>query len=136
MDENVKLFRDSNLVIDQEPVAEPIRATVTLVFLELNLAKISTENQTSWVSLDDLDYDTGYLEVYTGPLQENFIQMQTNERKKTKSIIESLLKKQIELEQNIEKYETRLNRVESLYNNLRNSKLGKIQIAIWERRGK
>lgn len=136
VDENVKLFRDSNLVIDQEPVAEPIRATVTLVFLELNLAKISTENQTSWVSLDDLDYDTGYLEVYTGPLQENFIQMQTNERKKTKSIIESLLKKQIELEQNIEKYETRLNRVESLYNNLRNSKLGKIQIAIWERRGK
>lgn len=136
LDENVKLFRDSNLVIDQEPVAETIRATVTLVFLELNLAKLSTENQTSWVSLDELDYDTSSLEIYKGPLQENFIQMQTNERKKTKSIIESLLKKQIELERDVEKYETRINRVENLYNNLKNSKLGKIQVAIWERRRK
>ena len=136
VDESVKLYRDSNLVIDQEPVAEKMKATVTLVFLELNIAKLSTENQTSWVNLDDLDYDTSHLDIKNSHLQENFIQMQTNERKKTKSIIESLLKRQIELEKNIDKYETRLNRVENLYNNLRNSKLGKIQVAIWERRGK
>jgi len=136
VDESVKLYRDSNLVIDQEPVAETMKATVTLVFLELNIAKLSTENQTSWVNLDDLDYDTSHLDIKNSHLQENFIQMQTNERKKTKSIIESLLKRQIELEKNIDKYETRLNRVENLYNNLRNSKLGKIQVAIWERRGK
>ncbi|MBF0752840.1 hypothetical protein E4T89_01040 [Jeotgalicoccus nanhaiensis] len=136
VDESVKLYRDSNLVIDQEPVAETMKATVTLVFLELNIAKLSTENQTSWVNLDDLDYDTSHLDIENSHLQENFIQMQTNERKKTKSIIESLLKRQIELEKNIDKYETRLNRVENLYNNLRNSKLGKIQVAIWERRGK
>ena len=136
LDESVQLFRDSNLVIDQEPVVETIKATVSLVFPELNLAKLFTENQTSWVNLDELDYDTSHLIINNGPLQENFIQLQTNERKKTKSIIESLLKRQIELEKNIDKYETRLNRVEKLYNNLRNSKLGKIQIAIWERRGK
>lgn len=136
LDENVQLFRDSNLIIDQEPVAETMKATVTLVFLELKIAKLSTENQTSWVNLDDLDYDISHLDIKNSHLQENFIQMQTNERKKTKSIIESLLKRQIELEKNIEKYETRLNRVENLYNNLRNSKLGKIQVAIWERRGK
>lgn len=136
VDESVKLYRDSNLVIDQEPVAEKMKAIVTLVFLELNIAKLSTENQTSWVNLDDLDYDTSHLDIKNSHLQENFIQMQTNERKKTKSIIESLLKRQIELEKNIDKYETRLNRVENLYNNLRNSKLGKIQVAIWERRGK
>ena len=136
LDESVHLFRDPNLVIDQEPVVETIKATVSLVFPELNLAKLFTENQTSWVNLDELDYDTSHLIINNGPLQENFIQLQTNERKKTKSIIESLLKRQIELEKNIDKYETRLNRVEKLYNNLRNSKLGKIQIAIWERRGK
>lgn len=136
IDESVRLYRDSNLVIDQEPIAETMKATVTLVFPELNLAKLSTGNQTSWVNLDELDYSTSHLEKYSGPLQENFIQLQTNERKKTKSIIESLLKRQIELEKNIEKYETRIDRVEHLYNNLRNSKLGKIQIAIWERRGK
>ena len=136
LDESVQLFRDSNLVIEQEPVVETIKATVSLVFPELNLAKLFTENQTSWVNLDELDYDTSHLIINNGPLQENFIQLQTNERKKTKSIIESLLKRQIELEKNIDKYETRLNRVEKLYNNLRNSKLGKIQIAIWERRGK
>jgi len=136
LDDSVQLYRDSNLVIDQKPVAETMKATVTLVFPELNLAKLSTGNQTSWVNLDELDYSTSHLEKYSGPLQENFIQLQTNERKKTKSIIESLLKRQIELEKNIEKYETRIDRVEHLYNNLRNSKLGKIQIAIWERRGK
>ena len=136
LDENVQLYRDSNLVIDQESVSEAIKATVTLVFPQLNLAKLSTENQTSWVNLDELEYDASHLNVKTAQLQENFIQMQTNERKKTKSIIESLLKRQIELEKNIDKYETRLNRVENLYNNLRNSKLGKIQVAIWERRGK
>ena len=136
LDESVQLFRDSNLVIDQEPVVQTIQATVSLVFPELNLAKLFTENQTSWVNLDKLDYDTSHLIINNSPLQENFIQLQTNERKKTKSIIESLLKRQIELEKNIDKYETRLNRVEKLYNNLRNSKLGKIQIAIWERRGK
>lgn len=136
IDESVKLYRDSNLVIDQEPVAETMKAIVTLVFIELNVAKLSAENQTSWVNLDDLDYDISHLDIKNSHLQENFIQMQTNERKKTKSIIESLLKRQIELENNIEKYETRLNRVENLYNNLRNSKLGKIQVAIWERRGK
>ena len=136
LDENVQLYRDSNLVIDQESVGEAIKATVTLVFPQLNLAKLSTENQTSWVNLDELEYDASHLNVKTAQLQENFIQMQTNERKKTKSIIESLLKRQIELEKNIDKYEGRLNRVENLYNNLRNSKLGKIQVAIWERRGK
>lgn len=136
LDENVPLYRDSNLVIDQESVGEAIKATVTLVFPQLNLAKLSTENQTSWVNLDELEYDASHLNVKTAQLQENFIQMQTNERKKTKSIIESLLKRQIELEKNIDKYEARLNRVENLYNNLRNSKLGKIQVAIWERRGK
>lgn len=136
LDENVQLYRDSNLVIDQESVGEAIKATVTLVFPQLNLAKLSTENQTSWVNLDELEYDASHLNVKTAQLQENFIQMQTNERKKTKSIIESLLKRQIELEKNIDKYEARLNRVENLYNNLRNSKLGKIQVAIWERRGK
>lgn len=136
LDENVQLYRDSNLVIDQESVGEAIKATVTLVFPQLNLAKLSTENQTSWVNLDELEYDASHLNVKTAQLQENFIQMQTKERKKTKSIIESLLKRQIELEKNIDKYEARLNRVENLYNNLRNSKLGKIQVAIWERRGK
>lgn len=136
LDESVQLFRDSNLVINQEPVADTIKATVSLVFPQLNLAKLFTENQTSWVNLDELDYDTSHLIINNGPLQENFIQLQTNERKKTKSIIESLLKRQIELEKNIDKYEMRLNRVEKLYNNLRNSKLGKIQIAIWERRRK
>jgi len=136
LDESVQLYRDSNLVIDQESVSEAIKATVTLVFPQLNLAKLSTENQTSWVNLDELEYDASHLNVKTAQLQENFIQMQTNERKKTKSIIESLLKRQIELEKNIDKYEARLNRVENLYNNLRNSKLGKIQVAIWERRGK
>ena len=136
LDKNVQLYRDSNLVIDQEHVDETIKATVTLVFPQLNLAKLATENQTSWVNLDELEYDTSHLNVKTAQLQENFIQMQNNERKKTKSIIESLLKRQIELEKNIDKYESRLNRVENLYNNLRNSKLGKIQVAIWERRGK
>src|SRR5699024_9235666 len=58
LDESVQLFRDSNLVIDQEPVVETIKATVSLVFPELNLAKLFTENQTSWVNLDELDYDT------------------------------------------------------------------------------
>src|SRR5699024_10349246 len=122
LDENVQLYRDSNLVIDQESVGEAIKAIVTLVFPQLNLAKLSTENQTSWVNLDELEYDASHLNVKTAQLQENFIQMQTNERKKTKSIIESLLKRQIELEKNIDKYEARLNRVENLYNNLRNSK--------------
>src|SRR5699024_3905441 len=75
VDESVKLYRDSNLVIDQEPVAEKMKATVTLVFLELNIAKLSTENQTSWVNLDDLDYDTSHLDIKNSHLQENFIQM-------------------------------------------------------------
>lgn len=136
IDETVSIYRDSNLVIDQESVSTELRATVTLVFPELNIAKIETENQTSWVKLTEISYSTRNLERVTDTLYEDFTQMQVNERKKTKSIIEALLKRQIELEQDIDKYEKRLDRVKDLYSNLKNSKLGKIQVAIWARRGK
>lgn len=136
LDESVTLYRDSNMVIDQEPVEDTMKATVTLVFPELNIVKLVSENQTSWADLNELPYSGDHLERKNDQLQENFVQMQINERKKTKSIIEALLKRQIELETKADQYENRLERVEDLYNNLKNSKLGKIQVAIWGRRGR
>ncbi len=136
INEDVMLYRDSNMVINQEPLEESMRATVSLVYPELDIVKLVSENQTSWAKLSDLEYSTDHLEKKSDLLQENFVQMQINERKKTKSIIESLLKRQIELENTADQAVNRLERVENLYNNLKNSKLGKIQVAIWERRGK
>ena len=120
INEDVMLYRDSNMVINQEPLEESMRATVSLVYPELDIVKLVSENQTSWAKLSDLEYSTDHLEKKSDLLQENFVQMQINERKKTKSIIESLLKRQIELENTADQAVNRLERVENLYNNLKN----------------
>src|SRR5699024_12039553 len=128
INEDVMLYRDSNMVINQEPLEESMRATVSLVYPELDIVKLVSENQTSWAKLSDLEYSTDHLEKKSDLLQENFVQMQIKDRKRTKSIIESLLKRQIELENTADQAVNRLERVENLYNKLKNSNIGKIHV--------
>lgn len=135
IDDDVALYKDSNFVIDVEKRPADKVYLANLLFPTLDLLKVRKGRLQYWLKLSDTtleipveveshdDYDVRVKEVLR------------IERNKTKPIIESLLKAQIDYERQIHAYEEqveRLTRIEKSYRNLKSSKLGRIQVKIWE----
>jgi hypothetical protein len=127
-------FRDSNFSVELPPREEDFEAEITLYFPDLGLVKLQYNNRVFWMHDTDIDFDFTPYNAYIAEAKEDVHQYYTEERQKVKSIIEALLKKQIQLEREADRAKTRLHRIETLYKNLRESKLGRIQVELWKRR--
>ncbi|MXQ50933.1 hypothetical protein GQ671_06580 [Salinicoccus hispanicus] len=127
-------FRDSNFAIELPVREEDFEAKIVLYFPDLKLIKLQHGSLVSWMHEADVDYDFSQVGDEPPVVQEDVHQYYTDERQKVKAIIDGLLRRQIRLEQDADNAKARLQRIETLYKNLRESKLGKIQVKLWERR--
>ncbi|ULG72683.1 hypothetical protein [Macrococcus brunensis] len=114
---------------------------VQSVFPRLKRARIKQNAVAGWVSTDDL---VGF-ETVT-PTEQDFSEqaiiahhkdmIYVNEQATVKNIMMKLLNENIALEKKLLKQKELTKKVTKRYANLRNSKLGKLQLVIWERRSK
>lgn len=135
IEEDVPLFKDSNFIIDvNKRHADPIYYA-QFVFPTLDLLKVRKGRLQYWLKLSDTDVDIPKVDNNENDYDEHVKEVLRLERNKTKPIIESLLKAQIDYERQIKNYEVqidRLQRIEKNYRNLKASKLGRIQVKLWE----
>lgn len=135
LDERVKLYKDSNFIIDVDTWPSGNEFITKLVFPTLDLLKVQRGRLQYWLKLSDTGLsvpDDIPNESTTDDIVEEVLKA---ERNKTKPIIENLLKAQLDYERQLQSYEQqveRLHRIEKSYNNLKNSKLGRIQVRVWE----
>lgn len=131
---DVKRYKDSNFDVALPERKEDFEAVLTLYFPERNLAKLEKRGWAFWMEASDLEYDFAGVHAESSTIEEDVHHYYNEERKKAKSVLEGLLRRQLQLEKEVERTKSRLIRVEALYRNLKNSKLGRIQVKIWERR--
>ncbi|TDM12397.1 hypothetical protein [Macrococcus lamae] len=104
----------------------------------LNMVRISQHKYSGWV-------DQSILAPISFPLDETVLSVDdikrdhlvrtlVGERKKEEAIIKKLLNENISLRQRLVRAEQKKNRINELYNNLKNSKLGRLQVAFWEKK--
>lgn len=111
------------------------------IFPILKRAKIKQDMIVGWVSFDDLESMQLY-EVKTDLPTIEQIQQQhveyiyINEQQKVKLVLKKLLNENIALEKKINRQRELNQRILKRLENLRNSKLGKLQLLIWEKRSK
>ncbi|MBY8908334.1 hypothetical protein K6L05_00860 [Salinicoccus roseus] len=127
-------YRDSNFSVQLPPKEEDFEARVIQVFPGLNIAKLKHGKSEFWMRTQEMEKDLKETGLVIPPLTEDAHQHYIGERQKTKAIIDALLRRQIQLEKEADNAKKRLKRIETLYNNLKSSKLGKIQVKVWERR--
>lgn len=149
IDSDIKLYNESGMkhLIEEETIDDV--AVLVDYFSKLNIARINIENKRYWVELDTLEIENiptlsknkiTLQEVLYGHIVSSFQQVET----KSKTVIKQLLNENRELIRIIEDYNNsdtsqsskKYKQLESKYNNLKNSKLGKIQIAYWNYRNK
>lgn len=149
IDSDIKLYNESGMkhLIEEETIDDV--AVLVDYFSKLNIARINIENKRYWVELDSLKIENiptlsknkiTLQEVLYGHIVSSFQQVET----KSKTVIKQLLNENRELIRIIEDYNNsdtsqsskKYKQLESKYNNLKNSKLGKIQIAYWNYRNK
>lgn len=130
---------DETLTINQLNPDEEV--TVQGFFPKLNRVKIKQNLVTGWIDLDDFDAIT-LPDIKPHDTSDRFIQEQhkeyiyINEQIKVKRILTKLINENIALEKKIDKQRMLNLRILKRLENLRNSKLGKIQLLIWEKRNK
>ncbi|MCE4955685.1 hypothetical protein [Macrococcoides caseolyticum] len=115
--------------------------TVMLVYPSLNLVRFQHKNKYYYVKaenligfdIDSIEYIKPKIDVTTS-LISNLLGLFDEERETSRSIMQKLINENISLTKEIYKLEDRKARVEELYQNLSNSKLGRIQRQIWKRR--
>ncbi|WP_414054038.1 hypothetical protein ACMGE6_00315 [Macrococcus equi] len=118
---------------------EPI--TIMMVFPELDLVRFQHFNKYYYTKVEHIhgfnitsvEFHKPNLDVNTS-LINNLLGLFDEERETSRSIMQKLINENISLTEQIYKSEERKERVEQLYNNLANSKLGRIQRQIWKRR--
>ncbi len=118
---------------------EPI--TIVLAFPTLGLVRFNHRNKYYYtkaefihgLDINLLEFTKPILDSNTG-LINNLLGLFDEERETSRSIIQKLINENIALTEQIYKAEERKARLEELYNNLSNSKLGRIQRQIWKRR--
>lgn len=135
IEEDVPLFKDSNFIIDVNKRHADSIYYAQLVFPTLDLLKVRKGRLQYWLKLSDTDVDIPKVDNNENDYDEHVKEVLRLERNKTKPIIESLLKAQIDYERQIKNYEVqidRLQRIEKNYRNLKASKLGRIQVKLWE----
>ncbi|TDM03829.1 hypothetical protein [Macrococcus carouselicus] len=110
-------------------------------FPRLKRAKIKQGPVTGWVKTEDLtDFD--YNETAEQDFSQQHILQQhieiryANEQTEIKTIMMKLLNENIALEKKLLKQRELTKKVTQRYANLRNSKLGKMQLLIWDKRAK
>lgn len=135
IDEQIALFKDSNFIIDVEKRPSDPIYQANLIFPTLDLLKVRKGRLQYWLKLSDTDLEVPEETNQGSDVDARVKEALRIERNKTKPIIESLLKAQLDYERQMRAYEEkveRLNRIEKSYRNLRTSKLGRIQVKIWE----
>lgn len=118
---------------------EPI--TIVLAFPALHLVRFHHRNKYYYTKAEFIHgFDITSIE-FTKPILDtnsslinNLLGLFDEERETSRSIIQKLINENIALTEQIYKAEERKARLEELYNNLSNSKLGRIQRQIWKRR--
>ncbi|WZE73738.1 hypothetical protein QA538_03815 [Macrococcus sp. CCM 2573] len=141
--QNIDIYATSKLdeliSIEQFDLSQEVH--VQAVFPNLKRAQIRQNEITGWVSTEALE-DINLSQEYRHNLDEHFIIQQHNEYKyideqaKVKMILSKLLNENINLEKKLKKQRDISRRVLNRYANLRNSKLGKMQLFIWNKRSK
>ncbi|MCG1009961.1 hypothetical protein J4760_08010 [Salinicoccus sp. ID82-1] len=131
---DARRFRDSNFAVELPVREEDFEAQIVLYFPDLKLVKLQHGSLVSWMDESDVDYDFSQLGADNPVIEEDAHQYYVDERQKTKAIIDGLLRRQIRLEQDADNAKARLQRIETLYKNLKQSKLGSLQVKLWERR--
>ncbi|QYA40728.1 hypothetical protein KYI09_03685 [Macrococcoides caseolyticum] len=140
--QNIDIYATSKLdelIAEQLDLSQEVH--VQAVFPNLKRAKIRQNEITGWVSTEALE-DINLSQEYRHNLDEHFIIQQHNEYKyideqaKVKMILSKLLNENINLEKKLKKQRDISRRVLNRYANLRNSKLGKMQLFIWNKRSK
>lgn len=135
IDENVKLYKDSNFIIEADKWPNDNEFLTKLVFPTLNVLKVQRGRLQYWLRLSDTSLSVPPAAADDTSVDEIIKEALKTERSKTKPIIENLLKAQLDYERQLQSYEQkveRLHRIEKSYNNLKNSKLGRIQVKVWE----
>lgn len=111
------------------------------IFPNLKRAKIKQDMIVGWVKFEDLEHMKSHEEKMILPtfqqIQQQHIEyIYINEQKKVKLVLKKLLNENIALEKKINRQRELNQRIVKRLENLRNSKLGKLQLLIWERRSK
>lgn len=141
--QNIDIYATSKLdeLISVKQLDLSQEVQVQAVFPNLKRAKIRQNEITGWVSTEVLE-DINLSPERRHSLDEHFIIQQHNEYKyideqaKVKMILSKLLNENINLEKKLKKQRDISRRVLNRYANLRNSKLGKMQLFIWNKRSK
>lgn len=129
--------RDETLDI-QFDAEQPVRALE--IFPHHHIVKIKQGALTAWVdkeALQKLDFHAAEKKWTTEEMMiEHIVQTYMTERKNHQTIIKKMVNESMSLRNQVVKLSQRKARTEQLYENLKQSKLGKIQVAIWERRAR
>lgn len=141
--QNIDIYATSKLddIIGAEQLDLSQEVKVQAVFPNLKRAKIRQNEITGWVSTEVLE-DINLSHENQNSLDEHYIIQQhneykyINEKEKIKMIISKLLNENISLEKKLKKQRDVSKRILKRYANLRNSKLGKLQLLIWNKRSK
>lgn len=118
---------------------EPI--SIVLVYPTLDIVRFKHKNKYYYTKVEHIhgfditkmDFKKPQLDANSS-LINNLLGLFDEERETSRSIMQKLINENIALTEQVYKAEERKARVELLYNNLSNSKLGRIQRQIWKRR--
>ncbi|OZT76904.1 SH3-like domain-containing protein [Salinicoccus roseus] len=127
-------YRDSNLSVELPGEDTHHEVEINLHFPELGILRLTYMNRQYWLEDSAIEADLSDVAEALPPVVENVHKYYEDEREKSKAIIDGLLRRQVQLEKNLDQSKERLKRVETLYSNLKKSKLGRLQTKIWERR--
>ncbi|HDU1444914.1 TPA: hypothetical protein REW56_002317, partial [Staphylococcus pseudintermedius] len=143
--QGAELYLESRLKTKAENISEKDDFTLKLVFPERGIGKVERKNQVYWIELNHVvehqlervfhslqDYSSTE-NVEINDIIHNFLA----ERKKAKNILTALVNDKINNESNTnpDQIEGKSN-IYTRYQNLKNSKLGKLQIKYWNMRKK
>lgn len=130
--------RDDNGIDVQFDAEQPVN--IVEVFPSQKIVKIKQGVLTGWVdtaALNGVSYNDTEKALTTEQMMiEHLIETYMTERNNHRTIIKKLVNESMTLRKRLVKIDKSKERTEQLYQNLRQSKLGKIQIAIWERRAR
>ncbi|QCT74490.1 hypothetical protein [Macrococcoides canis] len=111
--------------------------TIIAAYPELGRLKVKQGERTGWISNSAASYSVQIDEksdetIYSEHMNYCYI----HETELTQSVVKRLLNENISLRNKLIKASEQRDRIETLYQNLKKSKLGSIQVKIWERRKK
>lgn len=129
------LYKDSNFNVMQDKPLVDNHVEAQLYFPELQLLKVKKDLIFYWLDARVIPHDFNQ-DIHVDECHERVVEILSAERSNSKKVIDVLLRNQLALEERISMQQGRihyLERKEIQFENLKKSKLGRIQVAIWER---